>query len=291
MQMTNADDSCWICGKRELLPFRCRYCGKDFCAAHRLPEQHACPGLDFAQRHSRYTGGLNNQVSDDVFKDMVRNTTKRAAKSMVKNILGSTMSSMKNSPSMAIIYICLVSFFIGNIFLGIRYFNLFKLTPAFIFTQPWTIVTHMFLHVDFGHLFFNMLVLFFFGRELENRIGNSRFLEVYFISGVVAAIGYSLTASNPYSSVVGASGAILGVFATLTVLAPDLRVYVYFVPMQIKYALLLFALLDFALMGSNDMVAHTAHLSGILVGLFMGFRIKRTMRIYNSAYNSYYRRW
>lgn len=287
----DSDDSCWICGKREILPFRCRYCGKDFCAAHRLPEQHACQGLEFGQRHSGYTGGMNNKGSDDVLKDMLRTTTKKAAKGLAKGIWGSIMSSMKNSPSMAIIYICLVSFFVGNIFLGVRYFDLFKLTPAFMLAQPWTIVTHMFLHVDFGHLFFNMLVLFFFGRELENRIGNSRFLGVYFVSGIVAAIGYSLTVSNPYSSVVGASGAILGVFATLTVLAPDLRVYVYFIPMQIKYALLLFALLDFALIGSNDMVAHTAHLSGILVGLFIGFRIKRNMRKYNSAYNSYYRRW
>lgn len=286
----DADDSCWICGKRELLPFRCRYCGKNFCAAHRLPEQHACPGLEFNQRHPGYTGSASNKDADDIFKDMLRTTTKKAAKGVAKGIWGSIMSSMKNSPSMAIIYICVVSFFVGNIFLGARYFDLFKLTPALMLARPWTIVTHMFLHVDFGHLFFNMLVLFFFGRELENRIGNRTFLEVYFISGIVAAIGYYLTVSNPDSAVVGASGAILGVFATLTVLAPDLRVYVYFIPMQIKYALLLFTLLDFALIGSNDMVAHTAHLSGILVGLFMGLHIKNKMQRYNRTYD-HHRRW
>jgi hypothetical protein len=286
----DADDSCWICGKRELLPFRCRYCGKNFCAAHRLPEQHACPGLEFAQRSSGYAGSTSKKDADDIFKDMLRTTTKKAAKGVAKGIWGSIMSSMKNSPSMAIIYICVVSFFVGNIFLGARYFDLFQLTPALMLERPWTIVTHMFLHVDFGHLFFNMLVLFFFGRELENRIGNRTFLEVYFISGIVAAIGYYLTVSNPDSAVVGASGAILGVFATLTVLAPDLRVYVYFIPMQIKYALLLFALLDFALIGSNDMVAHTAHLSGILVGLFMGLHIKNKIQRYNRTYD-HHRRW
>ncbi len=287
----DADDSCWICGKKELLPFRCRYCGKNFCTAHRLPEQHACPGLEFDQRHSGYTGSTSKKDADDVFKDMLRTTTKKAAKGVAKGIWGSIMSSMKNSPSMAIIYICVVSFFVGNIFLRARYFDLFELTPALMLTRPWTIVTHMFLHVDFGHLFFNMLVLFFFGRELENRIGNRTFLEVYFISGIVAAIGYYLTVSNPESAVVGASGAILGVFATLTVLAPDLRVYVYFIPMQIKYALLLFALLDIRLLGSTDMVAHTAHLSGMLVGLFMGLHIKKKMQRYNQSYDSYRRRW
>jgi len=259
--------------------------------SHRLPEQHACQGLEFAQRHSGYAGGTSNKDSDDLFKDMLRTTTRKAAKSVVRSIWGNIMSSMKNSPSMSIIYICLVSFFIGNIFLGAPFFNFFKLTPELILVRPWTIITHMFLHVDLGHLFFNMLVLFFFGRELENRVGNSTFLKVYFISGIVAALGYCLTVSDTSAAVVGASCAIMGVFAALTVLAPDLRVYVYFIPMQIKYALLLFAVLDFALMGSNDMVAHTAHLSGTLVGLFMGFHLKKSMKKYNNAYDSYYRRW
>lgn len=287
----DTDDSCWICGKKELLPFRCRFCGNNFCMSHRLPEQHACQGLEFAKRHSGYAGSTSNKDHDDLFKDMLRTTTRKAAKSVVRSIWGNIMSSMKNSLSMSIIYICLVSFFIGNIFLGAPFFNFFKLTPELILVRPWTIITHMFLHVDLGHLFFNMLVLFFFGRELENRVGNSTFLKVYFISGIVAALGYCLTVSDTSAAVVGASGAIMGVFAALTVLAPDLRVYVYFIPMQIKYALLLFAVLDFALMGSNDMVAHTAHLSGTLVGLFMGFHLKKSMKKYNNVYDSYYRRW
>ncbi|MBC7084950.1 MAG: rhomboid family intramembrane serine protease [Methanomethylovorans sp.] len=284
------DESCWICGKKEFFLFTCRYCGKNFCAAHRLPEQHACEGLEFNQRYPGYYGRKNNKNTDynsHVFKGILLTTLKQALKGTIKNTWRIIMNSMKTSPSMTIIYICLISFFIGNILIGPSFFNFFKLTPAYMTTMPWTIITHMFLHVDFGHLFFNMLVLFFFGRELEYRVGNRTFLLVYFISGIVAALGYVLTVSNPFSAVVGASGAILGVFATLTVLAPDLKVYVYFIPMQIKYALLLFALLDFALIGSNDMVAHTAHLSGILIGLFLGLRIKNTKK-YNMIYDDYY---
>lgn len=123
------------------------------------------------------------------------------------------------------------------------------------------------------------MVLFFFGPELERRAGKNIFLNVFFASGIVAAIGYSLTSSSGYP-VIGASGAIMGVFAALAIIAPDIKVYVYFVPMKITYALVLFALLDFALLGANDMVAHTAHLSGLVVGVLMGVRIKRSQLRY-----------
>jgi membrane associated rhomboid family serine protease len=52
--------------------------------------------------------------------------------------------------------------------------------------------------------------------------------------------------------------------------------------MKIIYALALFALLDFALLGANDMIAHTAHLSGLVVGIIMGVRIKRSQAKYHS---------
>jgi membrane associated rhomboid family serine protease len=74
---------------------------------------------------------------------------------------------------------------------------------------------------------------------------------------------------------VGASGAIYGVFAALTVFEPNSRVYVYFIPMRLKHTLLLFAIFDFLMVNSSDMIAHTAHLSGLIVGLYMGLRMKK----------------
>jgi membrane associated rhomboid family serine protease len=88
---------------------------------------------------------------------------------------------------------------------------------------------------------------------------------------------------------IGASGAIYGVFAALTMLEPDTRVFVYFIPMKLKYALVLFALLDFLMVNSSDMIAHTAHLSGLLVGLYMGWRIKKTEE--NTIRSRYTGRW
>jgi membrane associated rhomboid family serine protease len=125
-----------------------------------------------------------------------------------------------------------------------------------------------------------MFVLFFLGNTLEKIIGERKFLEIFFASGILSALGYSLLSQPIFNitpgSMIGASGAIYGVFAALTMLEPDLRVYVYFVPMKLKHALILFALFDFLMVNSSDMIAHTAHLSGLLVGLYMGYRIKNT---------------
>ncbi|WP_256623026.1 rhomboid family intramembrane serine protease [Methanolobus chelungpuianus] len=268
------DKKCWICGREDYMPFKCRFCGKVFCPQHRLPEQHACEGLEHLKQYGADGSdrAYRQSGSDDLVKGMLKSTAKYAAKSAVRGMRDNISYSMKSSPSMAIIYLCLFSFFLQ---LVPGYFDALKLVPDLLIARPWTLVTHMFLHVGFFHLFFNMLVLFFFGPELERRAGKGTFLKVYFIAGIVAALGYSLTSSQP---VVGASGAIMGVFAALAVIAPEIRVYVYFIPMRIVHALILFALVDFIFLGANDMVAHTAHLTGILIGLVMGLRIKKDQR-------------
>ncbi|WP_242492611.1 rhomboid family intramembrane serine protease [Methanolobus psychrotolerans] len=288
--MNYLDKKCWICGKEETMPFKCRFCGKTFCSGHRLPEQHACEGLEQLKQDGFYnkSSRQGNNVTDDIFKDAIKNTAKYAAKSAAKGIGRNISYSMKNSPSMAIIYLCIFSFILQIVIPGYEQF--FRMVPANIVTQPWTLVTHMFIHADFMHIFFNMLVLFFFGPELERRAGKKIFLYVYFTAGLVAAIAYSLTSSAPHIPVVGASGAIMGIFAALAIIAPEIKVYLYFIPMRITHALILFALFDFALLGSNDMIAHTAHLSGIFVGLLMGSRIKRAQARYRSYEDIYNRR-
>jgi uncharacterized protein len=189
------------------------------------------------------------------------------------------IQNILRSPSIAIIALCTLSFFL-ELIIGPSYLSAFEFDPSSIINRPWTLVTHIFLHSGLGHLFFNMFVLFFLGTTLERIIGKRQFLSVFFASGILSAIGYSLLSQPIFkispSPMIGASGAIYGIFAALTILEPNLRVYVYFIPMSLKYALVLFALFDFSMVNSSDMIAHTAHLSGLLVGLYMGFRIKKT---------------
>jgi len=211
---------------------------------------------------------------------------------------GGTTDRIKNSvsasPSMAIILLCVISFFLEMVpFPGFNYISAFQFDPGSIMTRPWTLVTYIFLHNGLSHLFFNMLVLYFFGTALERRIGNKQLLGVFFTAGILSAIGYTFL-SQPIFNIspgpmIGASGAIYGVFAALAVLEPNIKVYVYFIPMRLKYALLLFAVFDFLMVNSSDMIAHTAHLSGLFVGLYMGFRMKKIHEKYMKS--RYAGRW
>ncbi len=60
------------------------------------------------------------------------------------------------------------------------------LVPAFIPYRPWTLISYMFVHAGFGHIFFNMLALYFFGPQVELRLGSRSFLGLYLVSGMGA---------------------------------------------------------------------------------------------------------
>ena len=117
--------------------------------------------------------------------------------------------------------------------------NYLALTPSLIIQGKylWTLITSMFIHASFFHLFFNMISLFFLGTLVEKLIGRKRFLWSYLISGIFAGLffallsglfGYGVGAkifSDPSIAGVGASGAIFGLVGILTVLIPKSKVY------------------------------------------------------------------
>lgn len=88
-------------------------------------------------------------------------------------------------------------------------FGALALVPALVLVRPWTLVTYMFLHAGLGHIFFNMLALYFFGPRLEAQLGGQRFISLYLVSGLTGAVASSVL--SPGAAVVGASGAIYGV--------------------------------------------------------------------------------
>ncbi len=260
---------CNYCGFRDPMPFTCKFCGNAYCYSHRLPESHSCPGLADYNKKLRESGMI--------YKPEI---VKRRRPNKLTDSLIRIFSTIKSNYSLTILLICGLSFVLQYIIPG--YYSYFSLTPYYIFSRPWTLVTHIFLHSGPIHLFFNMLFLFFIGPELERRIGGKKFLVVFFLSGIIAAIGYSLWSVfilKQYSSAVGASGALFGIFACLAILAPDIVLYVYFVPMKITHALVFFALFDLLLISqSGDLVARSAHLSGVVAGLVIGRYIKKTGR-------------
>jgi membrane associated rhomboid family serine protease len=131
----------------------------------------------------------------------------------------------------------------------------------------------MFLHASLWHILFNMLMLFFIGRLLERQIGSVRFLGLYLCGGILAGLVQVLL--FPSLPIIGASGAIMGVLGALTVLLPDLRIYLYFIPMKLWQLTILLVIFDLLFLGQGDMVAHGAHLVGLAVGLLYGYMLRK----------------
>ena len=122
----------------------------------------------------------------------------------------------------------------------------------------------MFVHGGFWHLFFNMLVLFFFGPPLEAKWGGREFLRFYLIAGLGAAVLGLFLADGV---VVGASGAIYGVMLAFAMNWPNAPIYVWGIfPVKAKWLVGFFFVL--AVFGTFDPVqsstAHFAHLGGLL---------------------------
>lgn len=168
-----------------------------------------------------------------------------------------------------IIAICLVVFFVLEPIDALLPHLVMQ--PSSLLERPWTIFTSMFAHGGFEHILFNMLVLFMFGTVLESRIGPNKFLFLYLIAGVLGSVGFMLL-GDPTHAALGASGAIYGIFGALALLMPNMRVYVYFMPVPMWLAGILYAGIELFALGSPDNIAHSAHLLGLVGGLAVAMR-------------------
>lgn len=159
--------------------------------------------------------------------------------------------------------------------------------PASPFFKPWQILTHMFMHGGFWHIFFNMYSLLMFGSILERSFGTKKYLIFYFVTGLGAAALHTgvewLQArvfiangiAQAYQQLLvtptlGASGAIYGVLIGFAMLYPQARLTLIFppIPMTAKWLVIIFAAIELfsGINGIQDGVAHFAHLGGMLFG-------------------------
>ena len=173
--------------------------------------------------------------------------------------------------------------------------------------RPHQLVTHLFMHGNFTHLFFNMFALWMFGKILENVWGSKRFLIYYMITGIGAASIHLLISQYQIISIsnqipemvnlaiegrynptipiskkltqliitptVGASGAVFGLLLAFGMLFPNALLYLYFaIPIKAKYFVIGYGLIElYAGISNNpaDNVAHFAHLGGMIFGFFL----------------------
>ena len=160
-------------------------------------------------------------------------------------------------------------------------FNLFLnklMLPAslkvFIF-QPWSIVTYFFLHMNFMHILWNMLFLYWFGKIIHENIGNNAVISLYIIGGIIGGLSYmALFNIIPYydnrvseSLMLGASAGVFSVVVGSATLLPNYTFYLLFLgPVRIKYIALFYVLLSFFDVTGSNAGGEIAHLGGALMG-------------------------
>lgn len=177
-----------------------------------------------------------------------------------------------------------------NDMLGLHFFLASDFNPA-------QLITYMFMHANFQHIFFNMFAVWMFGRTLEMVWGPKRFLFYYILCGIGAGLiqegvqwvdyvvnlsqyervntGISIISMDEYLNLlttIGASGAVYAILLAFGMLFPNSEMFIFPLPMPIKakYFVIGYAVLELVLgITGGDGIAHFAHLGGMLFGLIL----------------------
>jgi Uncharacterized membrane protein (homolog of Drosophila rhomboid) len=170
-------------------------------------------------------------------------------------------------------------------YLHVPFSSLFAMTPRNVIYdfQIWQLFTYMFLHssTQLTHILFNMLMLWFFGSELEQRWGSRFFTLYYIVSGVGAAILYCIgiavysgvtgSQTGMIIPVLGASGAVYGLLLAQGLIFGERIVYFFMLfPMKTKWFVAIMGVIQLASMMTASVnggeVAYLAHLGGLVAG-------------------------
>ena len=172
------------------------------------------------------------------------------------------------------LHIATIAIIVANVLVSLKGFNdasffeRYKFSVGGIKTgQKERMLSSGFLHVDFSHLIFNMLTLYFFADVVIHQFGPSKFLLIYFIS----LMGGSLLAlffhkDEPYYSAVGASGEVMGVLYSAILLDPFMPIYGIVPAFIFGIAYLLYSI--YGIKKSIGNIGHTAHFGGAVGGYF-----------------------
>lgn len=158
----------------------------------------------------------------------------------------------------------------------------YPLAPQF---SPVQVITYLFLHAGFSHLFFNMFALWMFGRQLEYDLGPARFLAYYLITGVGAGLLNLLVMylTGDYGVTIGASGAVFGILLGFGMIHPNERLMLLIppIPIKAKYFVIIYGVLELFLgVTSSDNIAHFAHIGGMLFGVVLLLYWRSRRKIY-----------
>ncbi len=286
---------CDVCGEK-VMGFSCSYCGGTFCSDHRLPENHDCENLEdeVEKQKEKNVQWFEEKNLKEETTDKKRPVQKRRKPTIVEDIF----RSLKNNYVLLIIGITVLSFYLQN-FQAYEQTLILQPELSEVLTAPWTLLTVMLLHGGIFHLFVNMLTFYFFGTPVEKVLGSKKMLKFYIGSGLVASIAYVVTRNLMYlfhgsevigggyeifMPAVGASGAVVAFVALVSMLYPRADVLLFFViPMKIKTAVYAFGVFETFNLVTTFVgfplpvisgFASSAHLAGLLVGLWYGRKLQ-----------------
>lgn len=170
-----------------------------------------------------------------------------------------------------------------------------NLTPYFalpiggiaFLTKFWTLFTYMFTHLDFWHLFWNMILFYFMSQVFFTIMGQKKMLYLYVMSGICGGaltlmLGLVLPDSFGNSLLLGASASVLGVGAVMAIYSPNYRVFLFgLLEMPYKYFYLFIFMLNTVIDLSINTGGKIAHMGGAIFGLLYGYYLKKGTDLFN----------
>jgi membrane associated rhomboid family serine protease len=165
---------------------------------------------------------------------------------------------------------------------------MFGLIPHYVVKSfaVWQLVTYLFIHANFGHIFFNMFILWMFGSEMEQLWGTREFLKYYFFCGIGAGLVTLVCNWNSVIPTVGASGAVFGVLLAFGLRFPDRPILLFFIlPMKAIHLVLVSVILEVYYLWTqpNDGIGHMAHLGGLVFGFIYLKKARSINRLFDEV--------
>ena len=154
--------------------------------------------------------------------------------------------------------------------------------------QPWSLITYFFLHMSFMHIHWNMLFLYWFGKIINDNIGNNALISLYVLGGIIGGLFYmAIYNIVPYygervsdSLMLGASAGVFSVVVGSATLMPNYTFYLLLIgPVRIKYIALFYVLLSFFDVAGTNAGGEIAHLGGAFIGYIYIRRLQNGVNI------------
>ena len=165
----------------------------------------------------------------------------------------------------------------------------FELLPKIndLFFRPWSLFTYGFLHANIGHLFWNMILLYYFSTHFLNLFNEADFLTLFCLGIIVGGLLFVLSYSffpvfgGVDSPLIGSSAGVISIVIFMCTYSPNLTLRIFFFNVKLIYVGIAIVIFDLAQLPISNSGGHIAHLGGALIGFFSGFKMKNGENIFN----------